>query len=351
MLRVSATELPFSSTFFIAITHDLRPSTFGLTEGAAADALPTFFVAFLLGFVPSLRDVASLRGAEMRIGAFLLVVFTDAALVVDVDDGLVLAAILQTNQRSTISRRARRLPRRRARKTVKITSDSSRSRAVRRRFAADAVAAPRCVATLRRNSFMFTIARSIGAAAAPTSSSSIVASSRRCRSTSSSSSRIGVVVAKAKTDVDSAAAPASAASSFARVDARKCAFGALALGAITMASIGVDDGGVFDVGGAAFAADAASGLADNVVVGGDGNELWTLAGGEVPFWANMVKYARFAISVMVGFAFMFGRPIVGLLKKPQTAVLVIGGGVAGYKFFRFTIETMLGMNDDMTLNY
>ena len=355
MLRVSATELPFSSTFFIAITHDLRPSIFGSTEAAFADALPIFFVAFLLGFVPSLRDVASLRGAEMRIGAFLVVVFTDAALVVDVDDGLVLAAILHTNQRSTISRRARRRPRRRACETVKTTSDSSRSRAVRRHFAADAVAAPRCdVATLRRNSFMFTIARSIGAAAAPTSSSSVFASSRRCRSTSSpssssSSSRIGVVVVKAKTDVDSAAAPASAASSFARVDARKCAFGALALGAITMASIGVDDGGVFDVGGAAFAADAASGLADNVVVGGDGNELWTLAGGEVPFWANMVKYARFSISIMVGFAYMFGRPVVALMKKPGTAALVIGVGAGGYFFFKFTIETMLGLSDPATM--
>ena len=201
---------------------------------------------------------------------------------------------------------------------------------------------------------MFTIARSIGAAAAPTSSSSVVASSRRCRSTSSpssssSSSRIGVVVAKAKTDVDSAAAPVSAASSFARVDARKCAFGALALGAITMASIGVDDGGVFDVGGAAFAADAASGLADNVVVGGDGNELWTLAGGEVPFWANMVKYARFSISIMVGFAYMFGRPVVALMKKPGTAALVIGVGAGGYFFFKFTIETMLGLSDPATM--
>ena len=79
--------------------------------------------------------------------------------------------------------------------------------------------------------------------------------------------------------------------------------------------------------------------------------LWSVAGGEVPFWANMVKYARFSISIMVGFAFMFGRPIVNLLKKPQTAVLVIGGGYGGYRFFKFTIETMLGMNDDMTMNY
>ena len=80
-------------------------------------------------------------------------------------------------------------------------------------------------------------------------------------------------------------------------------------------------------------------------------ELFTLAGSEVPFWANMVKYARFSISIMVGFVFMFGRPVVNLLKKPQTAALVIGGGFFGFKFFKFTIETMLGMNDDMTMNY
>ena len=62
----------------------------------------------------------------------------------------------------------------------------------------------------------------------------------------------------------------------------------------------------------------------------------------------MVKYARFSISIMVGFAYMFGRPVVGLLKKPQTAFLVIAGGYGSFQFFKFTIETMTGMNDPMT---
>ena len=92
----------------------------------------------------------------------------------------------------------------------------------------------------------------------------------------------------------------------------------------------------------AFAADADARRA------AAGRALFDLAGGEVPFWANMVKYARFSISIMVGFAFMFGRPVVNLLKKPQTAVLVIGGLVGGFKFFKWTIETMSGINDDMT---
>ena len=99
-----------------------------------------------------------------------------------------------------------------------------------------------------------------------------------------------------------------------------------------------------------FAADPAF-AADADAHAAAGAPLFDLAGGEVPFWANMVKYARFSISIMVGFAFMFGRPVVNLLKKPQTAVLVIGGLVGGFKFFKWTIETMSGINDDMTMNY
>ena len=79
-------------------------------------------------------------------------------------------------------------------------------------------------------------------------------------------------------------------------------------------------------------------------------EVFSLAGGEVPFWANMVKYARFSISIMVGFAYMFGRPVVGLLKKPQTAALVVAAGAGGYFFFKFTIESMLGVNDPSTFS-
>ena len=81
------------------------------------------------------------------------------------------------------------------------------------------------------------------------------------------------------------------------------------------------------------------------------SEVFSLAGGEVPFWANMVKYARFSISIMVGFAFMFGRTVVAALKKPQTAILVLGGGYGAVRFFQWTIETMSGVNDPMTMTY
>jgi hypothetical protein len=128
---------------------------------------------------------------------------------------------------------------------------------------------------------------------------------------------------------------------------RKIAHGAMALGAIALggfvheameASTHVD-------GAMAYAA-----VSEMMPMDNDGaDELFQLAGGEVPFWANMVKYARFSISIMVGFAFMFGRPIVALMKKPQTAVAVVAVATGGYYFFKFTIETMLGMNDPTTL--
>ena len=99
--------------------------------------------------------------------------------------------------------------------------------------------------------------------------------------------------------------------------------------------------------GVARAAEAAT--ADNARTASDA--LFDLAGGEVPFWANMVKYARFSISIMVGFAYMFGRPVVAALKKPQTAILVVGGGYGAVRFFQWTIETMSGVNDPMTMTY
>ncbi len=48
------------------------------------------------------------------------------------------------------------------------------------------------------------------------------------------------------------------------------------------------------------------------------------------------------------------RPPRGLPRaSPECAeaALVLGGGFFGFKFFKFTIETMLGLNDDMTMNF
>jgi hypothetical protein len=60
-----------------------------------------------------------------------------------------------------------------------------------------------------------------------------------------------------------------------------------------------------------------------------------MAGEDIPFWANMAKYARFSISIMVGFVYMFARPVA----------LVVLVAIAGVQFFKFTLTEMLAMND------
>ena len=75
----------------------------------------------------------------------------------------------------------------------------------------------------------------------------------------------------------------------------------------------------------------------------------SMAGEDIPFWANMAKYARFSISIMVGFAYMFARPVAKLLKEPKTAVLVVLAGYGGFEFIKFTITEMLAMNDPESL--
>ena len=70
-----------------------------------------------------------------------------------------------------------------------------------------------------------------------------------------------------------------------------------------------------------------------------------MAGEDIPFWANMAKYARFSISIMVGFVYMFARPVAKLMKDPKTAALVVLVAIAGVQFFKFTLTEMLAMND------
>ena len=47
----------------------------------------------------------------------------------------------------------------------------------------------------------------------------------------------------------------------------------------------------------------------------------------------------------------FSSKVVAALKKPQTAILVLGGGYGAVRFFQWTIETMSGVNDPMTMTY
>lgn len=63
------------------------------------------------------------------------------------------------------------------------------------------------------------------------------------------------------------------------------------------------------------------------------------------FWANVLRYISYFFSVLLGTAYVAIQPIINLLKRPTTAILVIIGGAALYFFVSTTVGAMLGMND------
>lgn len=63
------------------------------------------------------------------------------------------------------------------------------------------------------------------------------------------------------------------------------------------------------------------------------------------FWGNVVRYISYFFSVLLGTAYVAIRPIVELMKKPQTAILVVIVGALTVSFVSFTVQSMLGVNE------
>ena len=63
------------------------------------------------------------------------------------------------------------------------------------------------------------------------------------------------------------------------------------------------------------------------------------------FWGNVGRYISYFFSVLLGTAYVAIKPVIALLKRPTTAVLVIAGGAVLYFFVSTTVSAMLGMND------
>lgn len=64
---------------------------------------------------------------------------------------------------------------------------------------------------------------------------------------------------------------------------------------------------------------------------------------EEPLLANIARYARYFVTVMLGTGYVMLRPFQGLLKNPITAVLGVGGLVAFAFLIKYTVELMLGL--------
>lgn len=73
--------------------------------------------------------------------------------------------------------------------------------------------------------------------------------------------------------------------------------------------------------------------------------LFDLSAAEPPILENIVRYAQWFFSIMLGTGYVMLRPFALLLKKPVTGVLVIGLAVGLIYFVKFSVDGMLGITD------
>lgn len=62
------------------------------------------------------------------------------------------------------------------------------------------------------------------------------------------------------------------------------------------------------------------------------------------FWNNISRYPRFFITIIFGVIWNFIEPLMPLLKRPSTAIALVGAFVAALAFVGFTLRAMLGLN-------
>jgi hypothetical protein len=63
------------------------------------------------------------------------------------------------------------------------------------------------------------------------------------------------------------------------------------------------------------------------------------------FWANVLRYISYFFSVLLGTAYVAFKPIVALLKRPTTAVLVVAAFAGLYFFVSTTVKAMIGVDE------
>jgi hypothetical protein len=61
------------------------------------------------------------------------------------------------------------------------------------------------------------------------------------------------------------------------------------------------------------------------------------------FFRNVSRYPRFFITMLLGVFWIWLKPITPLLKRPVTAVALIGILVGGLSFVGLTVRAMLGL--------
>jgi len=62
------------------------------------------------------------------------------------------------------------------------------------------------------------------------------------------------------------------------------------------------------------------------------------------FFKNVSRYPRYLISFTLGILFNAIEPLMPLLKRPTTAIALVGIVIATFVFLTFTLRAMLGLS-------
>ena len=62
------------------------------------------------------------------------------------------------------------------------------------------------------------------------------------------------------------------------------------------------------------------------------------------FFQNISRYPRYLISFSLGIFFNAIEPLMPLLKRPTTAIALVGIVVSVFVFLTFTLKAMLGLS-------
>ncbi|MEM9007544.1 MAG: DUF751 family protein [Cyanobacteria bacterium P01_F01_bin.86] len=62
------------------------------------------------------------------------------------------------------------------------------------------------------------------------------------------------------------------------------------------------------------------------------------------FFNNVSRYPRYLISFTLGIFFNAIEPLMPLLKRPTTAIALVGIVIATFMFLTFTLRAMLGLS-------
>ncbi|MDX2099470.1 MAG: DUF751 family protein [Leptolyngbyaceae cyanobacterium bins.59] len=61
------------------------------------------------------------------------------------------------------------------------------------------------------------------------------------------------------------------------------------------------------------------------------------------FWANVSRYPRYFITMLLGVVLNAFAPLLPMLKRPITAIPLVGVFLAAITFFALTLRAMLGL--------